>query len=102
MKTFFLKKAALVAYLLVATGILLEIAVRLWGYSEPHIYDPIYRPGGHTDIPYVHKPNLVNARGRGLAMINTDSLGLRAKTAGVRYLPKQPDEYRIAIAGDSI
>lgn len=89
-------------YVLLVTFFLLEIGVRLWGYSERHIYDPIYEPfepGG--DIPYVHKPNLIQAHARGLAIINTDSLGLRAKTSGEAYGPKQPDEYRVAIVGDS-
>lgn len=61
----------------------LEVVVRVWGYSERHIYDPIYtsydRP---ADIPYVHRPNLTQARARGLAAINADSLGLRAKIVG--------------------
>jgi len=81
----------------------MEVAVRLWGYSEHHIYDPIYMPFAQTkDIPYIHKPNLVNVRARGMAIINTDSLGLRAKTAGLRHGPKQKHEYRIAIVGDSV
>jgi hypothetical protein len=89
-------------YLLLVTLPLLEIGVRIWGYSERHLYDPIYRAFEPSeDIPYIHKPNLVQARARGLAVINTDSLGLRAKTSGTVYGTKQPDEYRIAIVGDS-
>ncbi len=67
-------------YLSLITFFILEIGVRLWGHSEPHIYDPIYRPFEQSeDIPYVHKPNLVQAHARGLAIINTDSLGLRGR-----------------------
>lgn len=88
--------------ILFITLIMLEVAVRIWGYAQPHIYDPIYRPYDRAeDIPYIHKPNLVAARARGLAVINTDSLGLRAKTAGASYGAKQPNEYRIALIGDS-
>jgi len=87
---------------LLITLIMLEVAVRIWGYAQPHIYDPIYRPYDRTeDIPYIHKPNLAQARARGLAVINTDSLGLRAKIAGASYGAKQPNEYRIALIGDS-
>jgi hypothetical protein len=43
----------------------------------------------------------MEARARGLAVINTDSLGLRAKIAGTSYGAKQPNEYRIAVVGDS-
>jgi len=81
----------------------LELAVRLWGYSEHHIYDPIYQPFvGTAEIAYIHKPNLVNVRARGLAIINTDVLGLRSKTPGLPYLPKPEHEYRIALVGDSV
>ena len=90
-------------YLLLVTLAILEIGVRVWGYSERHIYDPIYTSFAPSeDIPYIHKPNLVQARARGLAVINTDSLGLRAKTSGMVYGTKQSYEYRIAIVGDSV
>lgn len=89
-------------YLLLVTLLLLEIGIRIWGYSERHIHDPIYILfESSEDIPYIHKPNLVQARARGLAVINTDSLGLRAKMPGAAYGPKQLHEYRIAIVGDS-
>jgi hypothetical protein len=98
-----LRKVLLITITLVATVVVMEVGVRLWGYSERHILDPIYMPFDQTkEIPYVHKPNLVTARARGLAVINTDSLGLRAKTAGLRYGPKVENEYRIAITGDSV
>ena len=80
----------------------LEVTVRVWGYSERHIYDPIYMPFTLSDeIPYIHKPNLALARARGLAIINTDGLGLRAMNVGSTYGAKQANEYRIAIVGDS-
>ncbi|MDT7541870.1 MAG: hypothetical protein QOE33_1774 [Acidobacteriota bacterium] len=98
-----LKKLLFVVYLFIATSVLLEIGVRVWGYSEHHICDPIYTAfAASTDIPYIHKPNLQDARARGLALINTDSLGLRSKVAGAQYAPHQPGEYRIAIVGDSV
>jgi len=54
------------------------------------------------DIPYVRRPNLINARARGLAIINTDALGLCSKTAGATYGAKEQKEYRITIVGDSV
>ncbi len=83
----------------------LELGVRISGYSSHYIYDPIYMPfadQGNQKQFYVHKPDLVNARGRGLAFFNTDSLGLRSKVSGERYGPKKNNERRIAIVGDSI
>ncbi|MFZ1744916.1 MAG: SGNH/GDSL hydrolase family protein [Nitrospirales bacterium] len=92
-----------VGYLLLVTLPLLEIGVRIWGYSEHHIHDPIYTSFEPSeDIPYIHKPNLMQARARGLVVINTDSLGLRSKISGMVYGNKQPQEYRIAIVGDSV
>jgi hypothetical protein len=80
-----------------------ELLVRLSGFAEPHLYDPIYMPfAASPGIPYVHKPNLVRARGRGLSIVSTDSLGLRSTEPGRRYAPKGPREYRIAFAGDSV
>jgi hypothetical protein len=89
-------------FILLITVIGLEVAVRMWGYSERHIYDPIYTSFDRTDdIPYIHKANLTGARARGLAVINTDSLGLRTMITGKTYGAKQAKEYRIAIVGDS-
>lgn len=97
-----LRKLRVGAYVLFISLVALEAAARLSGYAEPHMYDPIYTLFEQLDdIPYVHKPDLREARARGLAIINTDSLGLRTKRAGTSYHPKQPGEYRIAIAGDS-
>ncbi len=90
-------------YLGLVSVILLEVAVRLWGYSNHYIYDPIYTPfPSCQDIPYVHKPCLEHARARGLAVINTDSLGLRSDEACARYGQKNEQEIRIAVAGDSV
>jgi hypothetical protein len=81
-----------------------EIGVRLSGYSEHHLCDPIYMPfaAARQEIPYVHKPNLSHLRARGLAIINTDSLGLRSKNVGEKYAPREGNEYRIAVVGDSV
>ncbi|HEB50137.1 MAG TPA: SGNH/GDSL hydrolase family protein [Desulfobulbus sp.] len=99
----YVKRLLFPVYVLLAAAVLLEIAVRLWGYSDHYIYDPIYRPCEQSaDIPYVHRPNLHNARARGSAVINTDSLGLRALESGATYGRKKDDEFRIAITGDSV
>jgi hypothetical protein len=87
----------------VATVVSVELLVRASGYAEPHLYDPIYMPfAGTPDIPYVHKPNLVRARGRGRSIVSTDSLGLRSPEPGRTYGPKGAAEYRIAFVGDSV
>jgi hypothetical protein len=97
-----LRKSLVAAWVVLVTLVALEVTVRIWGYSERHIYDPIYTSYERTaEIPYVHKPNLTQARARGSAVINTDSLGLRAKTARATYGIKPSNEYRIAIVGDS-
>lgn len=99
----YVKKLFFVLWVLLATAVLLEVGVRLWGYSAHYIYEPIYRPyDGSADIPYVHRPNLHNARARGGAVINTDSLGLRSLASGTTYGPKGQNECRIAITGDSV
>lgn len=98
-----LKRLLFAFYILIATLTLLEVGVRLWGYSEHHLCEPIYMPfPASQEIPYVHKPNLSQARARGLSTINTDGLGLRSKTAGTLYGPRQDGEYRIAVVGDSV
>jgi hypothetical protein len=98
------KRLVFAVYVSIATILLLEGGVRLSGYSEHHICDPIYMPfaAAPKDIPYVHKPNLSQVRARGLAVINTDSLGLRSKTVGEKYAPREANEYRIALVGDSV
>jgi hypothetical protein len=98
------KRLVFAVYVSIATILLLEGGVRLSGYSEHHICDPIYMPfaAAPEDIPYVHKPNLSHVRARGLAVINTDSLGLRSKTVGEKYAPREANEYRIALVGDSV
>lgn len=97
------KKLIYIIYFLIITLIFFEIGIRIWGYSEHYIYDPIYMPFETTeDIPYIHKPDLKNVLARGLTIINTDSLGLRSKISGAQYNSKKDDEYRIAIVGDSV
>lgn len=98
------KRLLLVVYLSAATFALFEVGVRVSGYSEHHLCDPIYTrfEDAPDEIPYVHKPNLSGARGRGLSIVNTDSLGLRSDIAGETYGARAPGEYRIAIVGDSV
>ena len=80
----------------------LEALVRLWGYSEMYLYDPIYRPCPESkEIPFVLKPNLAHVRAHGNIYINTDALGLRSLAPGEKYPPKGPHEYRIAFVGNS-
>ncbi|MCB8944211.1 MAG: hypothetical protein H6658_10695 [Ardenticatenaceae bacterium] len=98
-----MKKLLFPLYWLIVTLILLEIVVRIWGYAEHYIYDPIYEPFPQTaDIPFIHQANLQQARGRGQSLINTDSLGLRSLESGTVYGPKQVNEIRIVILGDSV
>src|SRR5205085_12034351 len=98
------KRLLLALYLSAATLALLEVGVRVSGYSEHHLCDPIYTrfEDAPEEIPYVHRPNLSGARGRGLSVVNTDSLGLRSTTAGETYGPPRKGEYRIAVVGDSV
>jgi hypothetical protein len=104
MKQIFLfKKLLFVCYLLITSIIIIEIGVRIWGYSDRYIYDPVYISFDmNKNIPYVLKPNLKNAHGQGLTILNTDNLGLRSSIAGILRGQKRKNEYRIAIAGDSI
>ncbi|MHB8068470.1 MAG: GDSL-type esterase/lipase family protein [Desulfobaccales bacterium] len=85
------------------TLLCLEALVRVWGYSEMYLYDPIYMPFAKSqEIPYVLKPNLANVRAHGNIHINTDELGLRSLAPGEKCPPKGPNEYRIAFIGDSV
>lgn len=99
-----LKRLLLTLYVLGASLALLEVGVRVSGYSEHHLCDPIYARFGDApeEIPYVHRPNLSGVRGRGLSVVNTDSLGLRSIVAGETYGPRTRDEYRVAVVGDSV
>lgn len=99
-----LKRLLLAAYLSAATFALLEVGVRVSGYSERHLCDPIYARFGDApdEIPYVHRPNLRAARGRGLSVVDTDSLGLRSTVAGETYAARAAGEYRVAVVGDSV
>ncbi|MFN2531105.1 MAG: SGNH/GDSL hydrolase family protein [Pyrinomonadaceae bacterium] len=97
------RKLILILFVVVATSLLLEVIVRISGYAERHICDPIYMPfSGSSEIPYVHKPGLINARARGLAVINTDELGLRVKSVRAVNENSGVREYRIALVGDSV
>lgn len=97
------KKMCFIIYVGVLTFVLLEGLVRWWGYAEHYITDPIYmRLDEDSEIAYVHRPNLVNARARGGVVLNTDVLGLRTVNAGDVYGPKEPEEYRIVVVGDSV
>jgi hypothetical protein len=99
----FVKFLLYILYILSISFVIAEIFMRFWGYSEHYLYDPIYMPYDKTtDIPYIQKPGLKNAQARGLAVINTDSLGLRSTVAGRVYKDKQNTEFRIAITGDSV
>lgn len=99
-----LKRLLFAGYFLAATFALLEVGVRVSGYSEKHLCDPIYArfDAAPEEIPYVHRPNLSGARGRGLSVVNTDSLGLRSTSAGETYGAREPGEYRVAVVGDSV
>src|SRR2546423_1637876 len=98
-----LRKVLFALYLAIILFALPELAVRISGYAEHHLCDPIYKPfESAPDIPYVHKPNLSQARARGLAIINTDSAGLRSITTGEQSGPHRENEYRIALVGDSV
>jgi lysophospholipase L1-like esterase len=88
-------------YLFFSTLILLEISVRLWGYSNRHIYDPIYMHYLSPEIPYILKPNLRNAKAPTNTIINTDEMGLRCLNPCSHHEKKEPGEYRIIFLGDS-
>lgn len=88
--------------LLVITGCL-EGLVRVWGYSDMYLYDPIYLPYAKSkEIPFVLKPNLANVRAHGNIRVNTNELGLRSLTPEEKCPPKGPNEYRLAFVGDSV
>lgn len=91
-------------YISAATFALLEVGVRVSGYSEHHLCGPIYArfEEAPEEIPYVHRPNLRGARGRGLSVVNTDSLGLRSNVPGESYGARAPGEFRVAVVGDSV
>jgi hypothetical protein len=90
-------------YIFLIIFFFLEIMVRVWGYADMYLYDPIYQPYNKSqEIPYVMKPNLNHVRAHGNIWINTDSLGLRSQVPGRTYRNKRADEYRIAFVGDSV
>ena len=103
---FFLFK---ILFVFIVTLLLLEIAVRILGYSKQYLYDAIYQPFNKTEgIPYVHKPNLRKALAMGNTVFDTDELGLRTISAdgvGVEEKGrkgKKEKEYRVAFVGDSV
>jgi len=96
------KSLSFLFYLILIVFILLEIMVRLLGYSKMYLYDPIYMPfSQNEEIPFVLKPNLKDARAQSNTCINTDELGLRSLIPAAHYEAKKPVEYRIAFFGDS-
>src|ERR1700755_3222288 len=99
-----LKRLLFVVYLSAATFALLEVGVRVSGYSEHHLCGPIYArfEEAPEEIPYVHRRTLSGARGRGMSVVNTDSLGLRANVPGESYGARASGEYRVAVVGDSV
>lgn len=99
-----LRDALFLLWVLFAAAAMLELAVRGAGYSEHYLYDPIYQPCAESpEIPYVHKPNLSGARGRGRTVVYTDGLGLRCSAASAEPPPsKAAGEYRLAVLGDSV
>jgi len=97
------KKLVFVLFVLVVVLVGVEIGVRIWGYAEHYLYDPIYTEfAAAEDIPFLHKANLRDVRGRGNSRLDTDGLGLRATDLSAPRNPKGPDEFRIAIVGDSV
>lgn len=65
-----------VLYMSLIILVCLEVSVRVWGYSEMYLYDPIYMPFTQSqEIPFVLKPNLANVRAHGNIRINTMSWG---------------------------
>jgi hypothetical protein len=98
-----LKNAATIIILTLFNILILEVAVRIWGYSEKDIYDNIYtRYEVSEEILFIHKSNLINASGRNRIPISTDDKGLRIAIPGEVGGPKKDNEFRIAIIGDSI
>jgi lysophospholipase L1-like esterase len=90
-------------YLAIVSFVLAETAVRFSGYARRHLCDPIYQSfAGSAQIPYIHKPNLHKARARGLAVVDTDAMGLRSLAVGEQCGPHQNGEFRIALVGDSV
>lgn len=98
-----LKKTARIAlylfYFLIVCGILLEVGVRIWGYSAHHIYDPVFVSyPGNSNLSYLHKPNLRDVQGRGGSIFDTNAFGFRSS-----HPERLPDSssFNIAVIGDS-
>jgi hypothetical protein len=90
-------------WIIVVTALLLEGLIRLTGYSEHYLYDPIYQPCAESgEIPFVHKPYLPGARGRGLTDVYTDAMGLRCSASDKTPATQPAGEIRVAVLGDSV
>lgn len=82
--------------------LVLESILRLWGYADRYISDPIYMSYDQCDAPIVtHKPNLRNAKASAMVLMDTDSLGLRTINPGEPIGAKAANVRRIAVVGDS-
>ena len=83
--------------------LLCEITIRVWGYSDIYMYDPIYQPFPQSDqLNYIIQPNLKDVRGPGKITFSTNEIGLRSLESGEKVPPKSPGEFRIAVLGDSV
>ncbi len=92
-----------VLWVVAVTAVLLEVLVRWRGYSEHYLYDPIYQPCAESaEIPFVHKPSLAGARGRGLTVVYTDAMGLRCSAGDEAPTTQPAGEIRMAVLGDSV
>jgi hypothetical protein len=90
-------------FFLLATLILLEIGVRVWGYSDGYIYEPIYMPfGDGTSIPFIHKPHLNHALARSRTYIDTDEFGLRSIPGEKPLSTLGSSGLRLAFVGNSV
>lgn len=84
-----LRKLLAAARVVLVILVALAVAVRMWGYSQRHMYDPIYTSfKGAEDIPYIQKPNLVQVQARGFAWLPSRDLP-RLNTIG-GYCGKWP------------
>ena len=85
------------------SAVLLELTVRVSGYSDRYVYDPVYcRSDWPQEIPYVHRAGLRDALAQGNTRFSTDALGLRSTEPGARPGAKVAGEYRVAVLGDSV
>ena len=98
-----LRRGLYLLYILIIAVFTLEISLRISGYADHNIYDPIYKKHANCEqMPYINKSHLQANRGRGNALVYTNNLGLRCAPARVNVGEKQLGEFRIAVLGDSI